>query len=363
MVPEQAAIYTEISEVIAHYDLGQLVGYEQNLLGYNNTNYAIQLEKQGVKKDYFFRRYKQEVLVNEITFEHAIIEHLLNLDICQVAQVHYTKDNQTYVARPADNLCQLVYYAVFDFLEGEDRYTWIDPHLSPAEVQDAAAVLARFHNAVAGFNPPGRRMEPRIFELLPQITKNLQLVNEIPKGTVFDTMLEENLDLLLRDCSAMQTYCDQVDWSPAPEMVIHCDFHPGNLKFSDQQVVGLFDFDWSKLDLRCFDVGLAIWYLTHWSGSLDGIIRLNESNLFLNSYQETLRNLPHLVPLTDFELQHLPVMINLGNLFVLNWTVTDYYATPADPDEYLVYLRHSIKFSDWFAKRGNQFIQEFLIPS
>ena len=47
MEPVQAAVSTEISEVLAHYDLGQLVQYEQNLLGYNNTNFAIQLEKQG----------------------------------------------------------------------------------------------------------------------------------------------------------------------------------------------------------------------------------------------------------------------------------------------------------------------------
>ena len=95
MEPVQAAVSTEISEVLAHYDLGQLVQYEQNLLGYNNTNFAIQLEKQGVHKDYFFRRYKQEILVDEIIFEHAIIQHLLNQDICQVAPVHHTTDNAT----------------------------------------------------------------------------------------------------------------------------------------------------------------------------------------------------------------------------------------------------------------------------
>ena len=363
MEPVQDSVYGEISDVLSHYDLGQLVQFEQNLLGYNNTNFAIKLELQGVTRDYFFRRYKTAIQVDEIIFEHAIIAHLLKQYICQVARVHATKDGNTFVESQLDDSAQPVYYALFDFLEGEDRYTWIDPQLSLAEVQDSAAVLAKFHHAVAGFDPPGRRVEPKILELLPQIAENLQLVKRASKGSVFDALLEENLDLLLADCSAMQAYCDGVDWSLAPEMVVHCDYHPGNLKFEDQHVVGLFDFDWSKIDLRCFDVGLAIWYLSHWKDDLDGIIRLVESLQFLEAYQSTLSALPNLTPLTAFELQHLPVMINLGNLFVLNWTVTDYYATPADPDEYLVYLRHSIKFSEWFTKRGQKFIREYLISS
>jgi homoserine kinase type II len=363
MEPVQSAAYAEISEVLAHYNLGQLVQYKQNLLGYNNTNFAIKTEKQEQEKDYFFRRYKQEILVDEITFEHAIIEHLLSQDVCQVARVHRTKNGETYVSRQLDGMSLPVYYAVFDFLEGEDRYTWIDPQLSTLEVQAAAAVLANFHNAVAAFNPPGRRVEPKILDLLPQIAENLQLVTRYSKGTDFDAALADNLDALLEVCSDMKAYCAGVDWSAAPEMVIHCDYHPGNLKFSGEQVVGLFDFDWSKIDLRCFDVGLAIWYLSHWRGDLDGIVRLDESLQFLRTYQGVLAGMADLDPLSEFELQHLPVMINLGNLFVLNWTVTDYYATSADPEEYLVYLNHSIRFCHWFAKRGRQFLLDHLVSS
>lgn len=362
MKPVQTAVYDEISAVLAHYDLGELVEFQQNLLGYNNINFAIQLLKQGERKPYFFRRYKSSIQPEEIIFEHAVIEHLLQEQICQVARVHKTRSGETcYTQLPDDSSQHPRYYAIFDYLEGEDRYTWVDPQLSATEIQEAAGVLAKFHHAVADFDPPGRRMEADILALLPQITQNLQLVNTRSKGTQFDAYLAQNLDSLLEGCSAMQAYCTQVDWSGAPRMVIHCDYHPGNLKFSGQQVVGLFDFDWSKIDLRCFDVGLALWYLVHWDGELDGIVRLAESLQFLKTYQSTLADLPHLEALTAFELQHLPVMVNLGNLFVLNWTVSDYYAIDADPEEYLVYLRHSVRFNRWFMARGKQFIQEYLI--
>jgi homoserine kinase type II len=87
---------------------------------------------------------------------------------------------------------------------------------------------------------------------------------------------------------------DESDW---PSIVIHCDFHPGNLKISAEEIVGLFDFDWSKIDLRCFDVALAGWYFfTSWRGELDGALRLAEFRTFLNTYQETFQDQAVLKP-------------------------------------------------------------------
>jgi len=364
MAPVQEPIHDEIASVLAQYDLGKLVQFEQNLIGYNNTNFAIKTEKQGVRKDYFFRRYKSEILPEEIIFEHALIRRLLDEDICQVARVHKTKTGETFFTQqPQDGKSPPVYYAVFDYLQGEDRFTWIDPQLNPQEVLEAAMVLAKFHDAVYGFVPPGRRVEPQMLDLLPQIMENLNLVNRKSKGSIFDDLLQANLEFLLNECQEMQDYCAGLDWSLAPRMVIHCDYHPGNLKFSGSEVVGLFDFDWSKIDLRCFDVGLAIWYLCHWGGERNGIIRFAESLHFLQVYQEWSAELPTINPLDKFELQHLPVMVNLGNLFVLNWTVRDYYATDADPEEYLMYLEHSIQFSRWFSLRGWEFMRDNLIPN
>jgi homoserine kinase type II len=364
MEAEQTAHYNEIAEVLTHYDLGELLQYTQNTLGYNNTNFGIQTEKMGVKKEYFFRRYKADILPDEIIFEHAVIQHLLEQDVCQVAGLHKTRSGDTFfTSHSPDRGLPDVHYAVFDYLEGDDRYTWIDPHLSLEEVEGIAQVLARFHNAVAGYTPPGRRVEAKILDLLPEISTNLQRVKKESKGTPFDAVLAENLDFLQGQCDRMQDHCATLDWSSAPQVVIHCDFHPGNLLYSGQEVVGLFDFDWSKIDLRCFDVGLAVWYLSHWKGELDGIIRFQESLRFLQAYQDTLAGLQEISPLNEFELSQLPVMINLGNLFVLNWTVRDFYAIDADPHEYLVYLVHSIQFSRWFEARGWKVMEELLIPN
>lgn len=50
-------------------------------------------------------------------------------------------------------------------------------------------------------------------------------------------------------------------------LVIHGDYHPGNVKFQDGKVSGIFDFDWSNADLRCFDVAIALLYFCSvWNG-------------------------------------------------------------------------------------------------
>jgi hypothetical protein len=95
-----------------------------------------------------------------------------------------------------------------------------------------------------------------------------------------------------------------------PELVIHCDYHPGNLKFEDGHVTALFDFDWSKIDLRVFDVGLALFYFfAGWGGDLDGCLRLEPLGIFLQAYQERLRNSQGIGPLSKDEPCYLPAMI------------------------------------------------------
>jgi homoserine kinase type II len=140
-----------------------------------------------------------------------------------------------------------------------------------------------------------------------------------------------------------------------PEIVIHCDYHPGNLKFTSEAVTGLFDFDWSKIDLRVFDLGLALWYFcTSWQGSEDGRFRLDWARTFLRAYQETLAAHPEASSLSPAEAHYLPVMINAGNLYVLNWTILDYFAKDVDPQEYLVFLDHSLNFTLWYEDEENR---------
>jgi homoserine kinase type II len=139
------------------------------------------------------------------------------------------------------------------------------------------------------------------------------------------------------------------------ELVIHCDYHPGNCKFDGEQVIGLFDFDWSKVDLRCYDVAMALWYFfACWDPERDGSLRLEDIELFLVSYQDVLKKRPGLAPLTNPELDCLSPMISAANLYVLNWTLHDFLNKEIDEKSYLGFLQHHMNTIRWLDNPTNQ---------
>ena len=362
---EQDAAISEISAVLLNYDLGKMVDLERNYRGYLNISYSIQTIKHGKKSDYFLRRYRIGTKPDDIVFEHTVVNHLIKKNFNLVAKVYATKQGFTYCTQfPEGNLDQQIFYAIFEFLRGEDKYTWVDPHCSPKEVENAATTLALFHQAVADIIPMGQRTEPRIIDLLPHITNNLDNYQPKEAPSIFDECLINNLPKIISNCIATMGALKMVNESDWPNIVIHSDYHPGNLKFSGEEIVGLFDFDWSKIDLRCFDIALAGWYFfTSWRGEQDGALRLAEFRNFLNNYQETFQDQAVLKLSNDVELAQLPWLISAANLYVLNWTVADYSLKEVDPDEYLMYLQHSLNFIHWFELEGQTLISALTNPS
>lgn len=361
---EQDAAISEISNVLSNYDLGKLNDLERNYRGYLNISYSIQTIKHGKKSDYFLRRYRIGTKPGDIEFEHTVVNHLIEKNFNLVAKVFPTKDGSTYCTKFLDDdQEQPIFYAIFEYLQGDDKYTWVDPHCSPREIEDAATILSMFHQAVADIIPRGQKTEPRIIDLLPQISNNLEKYQPKELPSEFDECLTNNLPRLLSNCAATLNALKKVDEGDWPSIVIHCDYHPGNLKYSGETIVGLFDFDWSKVDLRCFDVALAGWYFfTSWGGTQDGIFRVDEFRTFLDIYQEAFRDKTLLVSMNEIELNKLVWMINAANLYILNWTVEDYFSKDVDPDEYLKYLRHCLNFTHWFDLDGLNLISTRINP-
>ncbi len=346
----------EIREILAHYDLGELVDFERNDRGYVNTSFSIITRSGGQKQRRFLRKYKKGIREQEIQFEHSLINHLVKQNTLPVACVYPTQYGETYLHRFETSADERgIYYAIFDYLPGDDKYTWVDARCTPVEIRGAAVVLACYHSAVSGFTPRGKRDEPRILDLFPVAAENVTSGIRHSKGTPFDDLLKQSEAKILRAIRQLQDVLNGPAAQVLPEVVIHCDYHPGNLKFENEEVCGLFDFDWSKLDWRCFDLGLAAWYFfASWQGSQDGELQMESFQKFLEVYQHSLADLPGIGPLTALERQYLPAMIQAGNIYVLNWTLEDYFNKDVDPAEYLVYLQHSIRFTDWYENSLNQ---------
>jgi homoserine kinase type II len=342
----------ELRQILSHYALGELVDYRRDERGTVNTSFTIDLLSHGEPKRYFLRRYKKGIKEEELLFEHSLLTHLLAKNFMLVSRVHPTRDGRTYLKSDGD---ETIFYAIFDYLEGEDKYTWISPQCNSSEVISSAEALAGFHRAISGWIPQGQRHEPRIVDLLPTLPGIVDDILQMGRQDAFTDYLQANRDLILEHIGEILNILHQPEYQALPQLVIHCDYHPGNLKFADGKVVAMFDFDWSKVDARCFDVGLAIvYFFSSWDEADDGQLRLEDMWLFLRSYQRRLADDSGIGALSLAEQMLLPALIAAGNLYVMNWALLDYAHKPVDAQEFLGYLRHHVQMIPWLGQADSQ---------
>lgn len=343
---EGAFLREQITEIVEDlYDIGMLTDVYEIFGGYNNRSFGIHTCKEGCDDLYFMRKYKYGITSEEICFEHSLINHAIQNGLTIVARTIVNKFGEPYV-EPANSISM---FAIYEYLPGEDEYTWDNPEeLTDTEIRNGARVLADFHNAVRDFDPGKlQRREPPILDLWPLFAGNLtQLAKTDRVGKLLPYLrehLKEIVDMIVRNPF------DPANVGRMPLMPTHYDFHPGNLKWSDEKVVGIFDFDWSKMDLRLFDVCTAIiHFCSHWKDHRDGELGLEKFLIFLRCYQQRLQKLDDLEAITDVEREMMPKMLMVANIYLLHWGVAGYLDREGTNDyEYLAYLKHSTRLMGW----------------
>ncbi len=346
---DTSLLRNQIVEVIeANYDLGKVVDVYEIFGGYVNRSFGIYTEKDGQRHEYFVRKYKLGVTEKEILFEHNLITFALENGFSIAANMFKTRDGNTIVKVSEGEKGVNRYFAVYTYLHGEDKYTWLDNVLTDEEYASSAEVLATFHNAARNFDPAGlERVELKIAELIPILPAIFKEYAATDISSRFHFYYLKNLDSILDAVERIRI--SPQDLAQMPVIPIHCDFHPGNEKFQDGKAVGLFDFDWSKIDVRMFDLGLGLVYFCgNWIDELDGTLMMDQCEIFLKAYQQTLRSLSGLAPLNDVEKKHLVTILDAGNMYLIFWCLRSYYAdTTLNEYEYLAYLSHQVKLMNW----------------
>lgn len=350
---ESSFLHEQILKVVeGFYDVGRVIDIHEMLGGYINRSFQVVVEQNGVEKEYFLRKYKAGITEKEILLEHKIITHALTNGFRLLPGLVPDKCGNTFVSQPFDKNK----FALYHFLKGEDKYTWDNPLMEEGEYQSAAEALAFFHSALIGFEQQDLgRVEPGILELISRFPRSFAAYAEEKRDTGFHDYLNGVLPSLLSVLNEAGISTKDVN-----RMVvnpIHCDYHPGNLKFSDGKVIGVFDLDWAKVDLRLFDVCLALIYNSVvWGEPNDGNMLADKCALFLKTYQSTLVDNGDFPPLNSVELDNFPTMMAMANFYLLNWEISEYYSCIDSNDrEYLAYLKHSVRQMRWIESHKKEF--------
>jgi len=358
---------SQLTEIVATgYCLGEVVGVEQIFGGYVNLSFAVRTRDAEGEHRYFVRKYNKAITEREVRFEHALVNHIGGKGFHLAARVFPNKQGETFVTREemADGERVTRFFAVYEILRGEDKYTWVENRCTDKEYESAGRVLAQFHYLAHDFDPTGLgREQPPIMKLLRDMRLAFAGYAEQARMRVssVDAYYLEWLPVI--DEALRKGAEQEPRLQGMPYIAVHCDYHPGNLKWVDQEAVamrpmetagtscsGLFDFDWSKLDYRIFDVAEGVVYFcSSWEGHDSGELWLDKAATFLRGYQDEASRFGNPGPMSVAELAALPRMIANANLYVLNWDVSAYYEAceQLNDSEYLMYLKHQVLLMDY----------------
>jgi homoserine kinase type II len=339
------------------YHLGEITLYHRVTRGQVNTGHIVETERGQKRSKYFIRQYHPDRKIAEIEFEHALIDHLVTKKFEYVGGVIRTTSGQTYVPLPVDKEGngRAEIFAVFEYLTGEVRYDWTPPGCDLQSLENAAMVLARYHQAVADWRPVNGWARPGIVEQLSRMETTLRTYRQMAGDTPFDACLRSHLDLISRAGSTVLAAFRTPAFAQLPRLAIHGDFHPGNLTFEQDRIRGLFDFDWARMDARCFDVALAIFYFcARWQAGVDGQLDMGRVGAFLDVYQRTLEQDQGLKGLNRMEWRFLPDMILAADIYILGWVLSDFYTDRVDVDRYTGYLRHGVNYIRWAEENNDK---------
>jgi homoserine kinase type II len=344
-------IQTAVNIATKHYELGKLIEADEIHGGYCNRSFGLVFEKKGRRIKYLMRRYNPKTTEKEIKFEHALVGHLKNNGFDIVASVIQNKTGASYVKEkpsgksPVDERL----WAVFEFLEGEDRYTWVDTCIASEDMISAAKVLAQLHIAGQDFHKPpdADRAQLKIMDFLPSFRGVYAEFTRRAGNRNFDQTFLNHREAILKTID--RNLLTAPDILKLPQLPIHCDYHQGNLKYQDSRVIGVFDFDWSKIDLRLFDLALAlVYFCAIWDGRQAGSLGLGKAKTFLKTYDNGCKQTADPGPLTQLEKNYLPCLLASANLYVLHWTIVDFYSLDNPDDaEYMKFLNHGLRLMGW----------------
>ncbi|MEM3553083.1 MAG: phosphotransferase, partial [Candidatus Bathyarchaeia archaeon] len=329
------------------YDLGEVVKVEKIGGGYVNISYLVETSKG----KYFLRRYRDTAKKNEVKFEHEVIEHLICSGFKKTPQLCKTKNGKTYVAKfeKRNQRRKLVFYTMFEFAKGEDKYTWYYPYCNILELKDAAKTLAEYHMYIKGFKPKAKKKVAPLNKLIFNLKDEFEKLSEKADATKFCELFLANKEKLKDKSVEVYNELKTVNYEKLPKIVIFGDFHLGNLKFKDNKVTAMYDFDWVKWDSRAYDVAYAIYYTCGvWGEKGSNAIDVNKALEFFKAYQEAfIEAKKEDEALNKQEIEALPTLMKAVNIFLIHWDISDFYTGEKNPDEYLKFLIHDLDLMKW----------------
>ncbi|RMF83770.1 MAG: hypothetical protein D6736_20755 [Nitrospinota bacterium] len=319
--------------IICHYNIGEVLTICHLPLGWNNDNFLLQTADG---KAYVLRRYRKQPLPERIAFELALQTTLRRLGI-PTPPVILTRNGRQYTMAYG-SFWSLSAFMPGDPFQGENR----------EQIREAARFLGHYHATVSSVTLAEEqrwraccdrswKTRNRVsFDTIAVPTSSPRLAAEVAKHRAF----------LLEQGNRLKRGLPLSLYAQLPKLIIHGDYHGGNLKFVRRRIRALLDFDNARFDAKAYDVAVGIYGFCRSQGTLKVSTELGR--LFIKEYSRRY-------PLSTGERQTLFYFLLFRNLFSILALVQQGAGYPEE--ECLTRIRRRLEILHYLDSEGQQVIE------
>lgn len=228
-MPRGGAHFTseELVRVLSHYDVGVILGIKPLSGGSRRAPKMVVVSEQG--KFLLKRRPRGKDDLYRVAFAHAAQTHLAAASF-PVTTLLSTRDENNTILQLDNHI-----YEFFEFVSGT-RYDG-----SPEATTDAGRQLANFHRLLAGFAHDWQPLKTTFHDSA-TVRVHLKTIGseKMAESNRPLRAVAEALTFLYNDSSIA---VNQLGFDSWDQQVVHGDWHPGNMLFSQGKVAVVLDFD------------------------------------------------------------------------------------------------------------------------
>lgn len=346
-----------------NYDFGKVSSIRRLTGGLVNFSYLVVVDGDSGPKNYYIRVYSPKKDEKAIIYEHDLMKHLREKGCAANGLFFPCKSGKTYMRVSLGG--NEHYLAVQEWLDGEDRYFWAESKATKNGAVNAMKTLAQLNCLANDYVPQEgcKCQDPVIEEHLKHYAADFDrfthgMADDHFKQNIVDYMTGK-LDYVKRMIASTEAMFK----NPAdlPKTHIHTDAHMGNFKFvgDDDIVTAVFDFDWAKMDVRLYDVGMACVAMnTTWFYDRHGEVNMENVSESLKAYNRImLDDGCKIGQLTETEARFLPDMMIACNLYIMRDLLRQPYENRDLSDyEYLYFMIHQVEAMQWIEAHRQEIV-------
>lgn len=224
----------EIAAVLLRYGISSAAEPPRHGGGTANSNAVVQTDRGPLFVKRRNPRYSAEGCV---AFDHRLMEYLAPRRVGTPLALETLEGARWLRLEGA-------VYEVYPWVSGE-------PHdrRSVQQVAAAGRALAAYHEAARHFQPPPGKEWPRYRD--PALIRDG--LHEV-EAQVAAALTAPDAQYLRRQVVAVSLGLTDERYHSLPKLVVHGDFHPGNVLYRNDEVAGIFDLDWATVQPRVLDL-------------------------------------------------------------------------------------------------------------